>query len=176
MKRFAQVFFLMLSIAFFVTGCCHENYYVIPEKDRIQCEVFDTIIFESNLKNVDTMFISSVNQFMDADDLYDECKNWFQSIHVSYYKIKNDCDSSFLYVAQRIRKEDKEFVTWAYNKAMAELIEDNQKFTVRGKVYKGCWKFSLDGKIIILNSDFGIISYETEEGEKFELKLYIRAN
>ena len=172
-------YIILILLIFFIASCCKENYYSVPEKDKYKMQFLDTMIYNSNLSDIDTMYIHYFfDKFIPENEVYPSCRenDSYEELTIVYYIIKQGVVSHYISIMQEVTDKGIE-TSIRHSGNSFELVKKHRKYTINGTKYKQVWEYSCNSDIVKLytNLEYGILSYEKDTGETFYLDKYIHA-
>lgn len=175
---------LLLCVFFFVisailTSCCPDDTYnYLSDEETPIWGLADTLIYESNLGNIDTMIVISYRKILESDQSKDFCNptTYTETASVSICKPYNPNDY-FIYfyvIATKNRKskklsiDDRDFYFHDY-------IKSEDEISIRGNLYSNVFIIKDTHATpvfehIYYNHKNGVLEYSYSTGETWTLK------
>ncbi len=180
-----KLIILLIIVSSFINSCCKVKFYIIPEKEKFQMNLGDTMIYKSQSGISDTLFIAYKNEEIVPDNEYNyrtngECNDndWHEDLLFRYMRKKDGLETEDFSVYQGI-KNKKVIYCVIYGKTKSFDYIKHKQITLNKTKYKNVLEFDLNNnnKIkVLLNAEFGILSYKYDNEETFLLDDYIKSD
>jgi len=184
MKNFIFLFVIII----FISSCCREGKtFRIKNKDKLRFNENDTFIYKSNYNNFDTLFIDEIKEGKNDQYIHEGLcagKTFYQEKIFYYYQsypvaFKEE-ERPFLLITN-----NSEVITFSTYFPKNEF-ESKKYLNYIGKYYIGDSIYSdveyflvvdkINNELLFkyyYNKEYGFLSYEFQDGEKFGLYKYI---
>jgi len=178
-----KIIILLIIISLFINGCCKVKYYIIPEKERFQMNLGDTIIYKSQAGISDTLIINYRNDEIIPDNINttDDCSDndWHEELTFNYILLKNNEETGHLYIGQTvINKKLDFFINYGKITGAVHVFTKHKQLTLNNTEYENVLEFDFNNHFIkvFLNTQKGVLAYQYATGETFYLDKYIKSN
>lgn len=178
-----KIISLLIIIFLFVNGCCKVKYYVIPEKDKFQVNLGDTMIYKTPSGIADTLFINYKDEGIVPDNINttDDCSDndWHEKIYIKYMLLKNNQETEHLFIGQSIAYKKLDFlINYGRITGANHNYTKHKKMMLNNTEYKNVLEFNLNGDLtkVFLNTQYGVLEYKYKTGEEFYLDEYINSD